>query len=278
MHLFRAFKDLNRFEKIWLITFAVIIVATTVIFSISGTNWKDPWSILLNWVISPLSALTGVICVVLCAKGNIFNYAFGIVNALAYGYVAWYSGYYGDCILNLFFFLPTQFFILVHWRKNLRSDKKDIVHMKRLTLGQALGIAAIGAVTLIGFGFLLHYVDFWMLNVMKRSASIYHQITRAFGIPLLGPMFDSSTEVLQIAAQILLIRRYAEQWPLWIATNVITIIMWGAVILIDPSSLAWALPTLVMWIAYLVNSVYGTVVWYRESRPARHVVTTSFQQ
>ena len=100
---------------------------------------------------------------------------------------------------------------------------------------------------------------------------MYGTIAKVFGIPLLGPMFDSSTEVLQIIAQILLIKRMAEQWPLWIATNVITIIMWVAVMIADPTSIPYALPTFIMWVAYLINSVYGTKVWYRDVRIAENV-------
>jgi nicotinamide mononucleotide transporter len=56
---------------------------------------------------------------------------------------------------------------------------------------------------------------------------------------------------------------FAEQWVCWMITNIITIIMWTVVIIADPSSVSWALPTLIMWTAYLVNSVYGWIVWKR---------------
>jgi nicotinamide mononucleotide transporter len=264
----RIFGEMSLFEKVWLVGFSVIIVAATIVFSITGTNWADWKSIGLNWIVSPLSALTGVICVVLVAKGNINNYSFGLINSVLYGLVAWVSGYYGDWILNWFYFVPTQFLILLFWKKNMRTDQPLIVKMKRFTSWQTVGVIAAGIAALVGFGYLLHGVDFWFLNYMKRSASIYANITTAFGIPILGPMMDSSTEVFQIIAQILLIRRMAEQWHFWMATNVITIIMWSAVIVTDPTSLPWALPTLIMWIAFMVNSVYGARVWYRNTRKA----------
>jgi nicotinamide mononucleotide transporter len=255
---------MRAFEKVWLVSFALIILATTVVFSISGTDWANIKSVLLNWGVSPIAALSGVFCVVLVARGHIANYSFGIVNALAYGLIAWVSGYYGDWILNWFFFFPTQIFILTSWRKNLRSRETRIVRMKKLTPLQILYVSLLGIAFLVGFALALHYVDFWFVNVMKRSASMYTTIETAFGIPLLGPLFDSSTEVFQVIAQILLIKRYAEQWPLWIATNVITIIMWVAIIVADPTSVPWAVPTLVMWIAFLINSVYGCYRWYKE--------------
>jgi nicotinamide mononucleotide transporter len=266
VHLRKFWNNLNKFEALWLSIFSAIIIIVTLYFGFTGTNYKSWESIILNWLISPLSALTGVICVVLCAKGDITNYAWGIVNAITYGYVAWKTGYYGDCILNWLFFLPSQFFIWYFWGRNLRTDKVNIVKMKRLTLSQIVNVTILSVILLIAFGYLLHYVDFWALNYLKRSASIYKQITQAFGLSLLGPMFDSSTEILQILAQVFLVKRFAEQWPMWIATNVITIIMWSAVLFVDPSQAPWVIPTLIMWVAYLINSVYGTVTWYKESR------------
>lgn len=255
-----------RFEQIWLLGFSLIILIMTVVFSLQGTIWTDPFSIILNWVIAPVSALSGVICVVLVARGSIHNYSFGLVNSFSYGLIAWLSGYYGDWILNWFFFVPTQFLILLFWRGKIRKDSKDIVRMKKLSLLQIIGLVIIGVVASIIFGIILLQVDFWFVNIMKRNESIYLILQLMFGLALIGPIFDAASEVLQISAQILCIKRYAEQWPLWMATNVLSIIMWISVIVIEPSSLPWAVPTLVMWIAYLVNSFYGTRVWFRDAK------------
>ena len=268
--MFKYFKNnFTKFEKYWFVIFSLTILAVTFYFSATQTDWKDWKSICLNFVVSPLSTMTGIITVVLCAKGDINNYSFGIVNSVTYGLIAWVSGYYGDWLLNWFYFVPTQILILYEWRRNLRNKTSNIVVMRRLSIRQALLSLSFGIVALIGFGLLLYYVDHWFVNYMKRSASIYSSITKAFGIPLLGPMFDSSTEVLQIMAQILLIKRFAEQWALWIATNVITVIMWAAVILTDHSSFAWSVPTMLMWLAFLVNSIYGAYIWYGQSKTTK---------
>ena len=252
-------------ERAWVVLFLIALTASTLAFSITGTDWDKSESIILNWGISPISAITGVLCVVLCAKGHISNYLWGIVNAVTYGYVAWKSGYYGDWLLNWFFFVPTQFFILFYWRNNLRTKETGIVRMKKMTLLQIVSLIAVSLIALVGFGFFLQSVDNWFTKDMKRNVSIYKALDQAFHIPYLGPMFDSFTEVLQIVAQILLIKRYAEQWPLWFAVNVVSIIMWVSVIWVDHTSIPWALPTLIMWIAFFINSIYGHVIWYKEA-------------
>jgi nicotinamide mononucleotide transporter len=256
-------RNWTRFEKIWLVTFGLLILAATVTFSLSGTNYNSTKSILLNWVVSPLSAITGIVCVVLVAKGSIRNYAWGVVNCITYGYLAYESGYYGDMILNLFYFLPFQFIGFIWWKKRLKEDSKTQVRMQKLTVKQMLVIAAAGVTATIGFGLLLFNVDHWFSNVMKRNVSIYAYLDQIFHIPYLGAIFDASTEILQITAQVLMALAYAEQWIMWILTNIITIIMWGTVIAADKTTVPWALPTLIMWMAYLVNSFYGYVNWLR---------------
>jgi nicotinamide mononucleotide transporter len=262
------FKGLTKFEKIWFGVFAAAILGSTIALNLSTPGKGGIGMALLNWVVAPLSALTGIITVVLCAKGNIYNFAFGIVNAAAYGWVAWVSGYYGDWLLNWFYFLPTQVLIYFSWRHRLRPDKPDIVRMRRLRGREIFAVSLIGFAALVGFGLFLLKVDHWFTEYMKRSAGIYSNITALYGWALLGPLCDSATEVFQIIAQILCIRRQAEQWIFWIATNVLTVLMWVAVVVTDKSSLSWAVPTLVMWAAFLVNSFWGLRIWMRNSKGA----------
>ncbi len=256
----------SKFERIWLIVFLVLILATTIIFSIDGTDYSSAHSILLNWVITPLSSITGIICVVLVARGSIWNYPWGIVNCVAYGYLAYKSGYYGDMILNVFYFLPFQFVGYIWWKKHLRNNSQDIVAMRKLSLKQAILITIGGIVATILFGISLFKLDNWFVTAMKRNISIYTYLDNTFNLPYLGAIFDASTEVLQISAQILMILAFAEQWLLWILTNIITIIMWGTVIAADKTSIPWALPTLIMWVGYLINSTYGYINWLRGAK------------
>lgn len=257
------FKTWSNFEKIWLGIFAVAILAVTIVFSLTGTNYNDWHSILLNWVISPLSAITGIVCVVLVARGSIYNYYWGFINAASYGYLAYSVGYYGDMILNLFFFLPFQIIGFIWWRDRLKPDSKQFVIMKKLKLSQIITITLGGLIATILIGVVLFSVDNWFVNAMKRNVSIYQYIDHVFHIPYLGAIFDASTEVLQIVAQLLMTVAYAEQWIAWILTNIITIIMWVTVIIADRTSIPYALPTVIMWIAYLINSCYGYINWMR---------------
>lgn len=102
---------LNRAERAWLVGFSLMVLAATCYFSATGTDWNSSYSIVLNWLISPISAISGVFCVVLVAKGLISNWVWGLLSCAYYGLVAWTSGYYGDWLLNWFYFVPSQFFV-----------------------------------------------------------------------------------------------------------------------------------------------------------------------
>lgn len=255
---------LTLFERTWLIVFLVVITGATVWFSVTGTTWSDWKSFGLNWIVSPLSAITGVLCVVLSAKGKLSNWLWGLVNSVTYGMVAWVSGYYGDWIINWFFFIPTQIMVFFVWRTNL-DNRTTIVRMKSLRWHSFWLVATAIAATVL-FALFLQQVDNFFTESMKRSSAFYGNITAVTGIGFLGPLMDSSTVIMQVFAQILMILMYAEQWPFWIATNVVTIAIWGTVVATDPTSYSYSIPTLLMWIAFLVNSTYGAFNWYSRSK------------
>ena len=253
--------NFTTFEKWWLGIFSAIILGTTFFFS-----WTAPvpnfWMWLLNWVISPVSAIAGVLCVVLCAKGHINNIWWGVANSALYAIVAFVGGYLGDAAINLFFFLPTQIFIWMYWKNNLTDG---VVKMKKLNAGNTIALIIFSVIAVILFALFLNGVDNFFTQIMKRSSTFYANVYTATGFKLSGPLIDSSTVILQVVAEVMLILMFAEQWFLWIAVNVITIFIWSVVIMTDPTSVAYAAPTLAMWIAFLVNSIYGAWNWYKNS-------------
>lgn len=109
-------KEWTIFEKILVSIIIALVMGSTFYFSYT-TPYKNWFELLINWIISPVAAITGIVCVILVAKEDITNYYWGFINALTYGAIAWYSGYYGDWILNWFFFLPFQGIGWIVWKK-----------------------------------------------------------------------------------------------------------------------------------------------------------------
>jgi nicotinamide mononucleotide transporter len=215
-------KSWTRFEMAWLFTFTMINVY--LFFA-----WSDS-------LIGLISSISGMLCVVLVAKGKISNYYFGIIQTLTYAYIAYGYGLYGEAMLNALFYFPIQFIGIYLWRKNktVHGVKGEDVKVRSLSkMGWLYTILTIFILT-IGYGFFLKYLG--GNNVWT----------------------DSATNVLSIAAQIMMLKRLTEQWLLWIAVNVLSIFLWLSVLLSQGGN---DFSMLVMWSAFLVNSIYGYLNW-----------------
>ena len=219
----------------WFLIVGVIL--TNIIYSVL-TGTLD--------VIGSLAGITGVLCVVLVAKGSIWNYAFGLVNVSLYAWISYKAALYGDAGLNALYYLPMQFIGWWQWRKRGAAMSQaevvgDGVQVKarRLDVLQRiyLALGCFAAVTLVGF------------------------VLKYLGDP--QPFKDSATTVLSIVAQALMALAFMEQWALWIITNVISVVMWGVCVVRGE---AHAGVMVIMWVFYLLNSINGLRVWLKLSK------------
>ncbi|PLT28916.1 nicotinamide riboside transporter PnuC [Peribacillus deserti] len=220
------FKDWTLFEKVWL---AVFTAVNLYLFF----TWDDT-------MLGLISSISGMLCVVLVAKGKISNYYFGIIQTAAYAYISYTYQLYGEAMLNGLFYLPIQFIGIYLWRKNQTSEsvKGEDVAVKRMN--------AKAWITFI---------------VLTLAASFIYAIllTKIGGKQV---HVDSFAVVLSIGAQILMLKCYAEQWVVWIAVNMLSIVLWGTALKTGGNDYT----VLVMWTAFLFNSVYGYMNWLKMAR------------
>lgn len=81
-------------------------------------------------------------------------------------------------------------------------------------------------------------------------------------LSLLGdklPYIDAFTTVASIHGAYLMVTRRAEQWTIFIIINIVSIYMW----LMRYMDTGANLGTLVMWIIWTINSIYGWFKWNR---------------
>ncbi|WP_058302004.1 nicotinamide riboside transporter PnuC [Gorillibacterium timonense] len=218
-----AFRGWSLYELLWLGLFSGVAVTLTVIM-------KDT-------VFGFTVFLTGVLCVVLAAKGNLWTYIFGMYNTFGYAYLAYTNGLFGELMLNLLFFVPMNVVGFVMWKKHLHEDKLEMRQMKRTGLFAVAVICLLGSLAL-GFG----------LSFIPSQNS---------------PYIDAITTVLSIVATILMVRRYKEQWLVYIVLNMFTVLLWVIrTIHGSPDGLLM----IVMWSAYLINAIYGYWTWNRGAK------------
>ena len=213
------------------------VIASNIIYSLLSGNVD---------IVGSIAAIAGVLCVVLVAKGNIWNYLFGIINVSMYAYISYKASLYGDAALNALYYVPMQFIGWWQWRKRGAAVSEAEaggagvqVKARRFTWHQRLILALGCAAGVIAVGYVLKH----------------------FGDP--QPFKDSATTVLSIVAQALMALAFMEQWALWIITNVISVVMWCICVVRGE---AHAAVMVIMWVFYLLNSLNGFRVWLKLSR------------
>lgn len=213
------------------------VIASNIIYSLLSGNVD---------IVGSIAGIAGVLCVVLVAKGNIWNYLFGIVNVSMYAYISYKASLYGDAALNALYYVPMQFIGWWQWRKRGAAVSEAEaggagvqVKARRFTWHQRLILALGCAAGVIAVGYVLKH----------------------FGDP--QPFKDSATTVLSIVAQALMALAFMEQWALWIITNVISVVMWCICVVRGE---AHAAVMVIMWVFYLLNSLNGFRVWLKLSR------------
>ena len=208
------------FELFWLASFLA---------AQGWAYWQQPDS----WL-AMISGISGIICVVLVSKGKMVNYLFGLIFAYTYFYVAWKANFLGEMNTVLYVYLPSQFIGYFVWKEHLQKDGTgEAVRAKKLS---AKG---------------------WIVLVVSLVVStlLFVQALNAAGGSSTG--LDGMTTMITVAAQLLMILRYREQWILWIGLNILSIVLWAE----NPSMY-------LMYGAYLLNSVYGFYNWTKLERGA----------
>jgi nicotinamide mononucleotide transporter len=226
MHKFKKLNTLKPFD--WLLILGVI--SANIIYSVLENDFD---------VVGSLAGITGVVCVVLVAKGNILNYFFGLVNVALYAYVSFKAQLYGDAALNALYYLPMQFIGWYSWINRRESVDSVTVEARRMSLMQRvwLGLFTVSTVSLTA----------WVLYLFRDPQ----------------PVKDAATTVLSVIAMFLMVRRFMEQWVLWVVTNIISVVMWVVAL---ANGEAHSALMIIMWVFYLANSLNGWVTWAKLSR------------
>ena len=219
----------KQFENWTKFDYIWLAIANLTILSLS-LYWGDG-------IIPIISALTGVTCVIFVSKQMMLNYYVGAINVGLYAMLAFQSKLYGDFMLNAFYYFPMQFVGIYMWTKaknksNGKVESKALSNKQRILLG-------VGSIVAI-------YLYSLVLKILGGNI----------------PLIDATSTVLSVIAMILMVKQYLEQWVLWILINCTSTIMW--LITLKQGNGDYA--TLLMWIVFLINSVYGLYNWTKSNK------------
>ncbi len=211
----------KKWEVIWLIICCTIIAGLSI-------YWKDS-------LMGIISATAGVACVVCTGKGKLSAYLFGTVNSLLYAIISYKAHFYGEVMLNAFYYFPMQFYGFYVWSKNMNTETNEVNKKEMSIKGRII-----------------------MITTVTIAVVVYGYILKKMGGQL--PYVDALSTVVSVVGMIISIKMYMEQWILWLVVDAVTVVMWVVAFKNGSDSIA----TLLMWIVYLVNAVVMYVKWRKE--------------
>ncbi|TDM07689.1 nicotinamide riboside transporter PnuC [Macrococcus lamae] len=234
MFLIKDFKGFTTYEKV---LFAAILVAQIAIF-------------LYFWVtdgqadvINIIAGISGVVCVIMSAKGRLSTFLYGLIQAVSYGYISYHNQLFGEVGLQVVFGV-FQFIGLYAWIKNMHTDHitddpaVQEVDSRGLNMMNWVWTILATVIVYVGVGF---YLD----NFTSAKQ----------------PFVDALAVGLSLVGQTLMTLRFKEQWLFWIVINIVSIFLWSRLMFINNEIDAAGISMVAMWIAFLINSVYGYYYW-----------------
>lgn len=180
--------------------------------------------------IGMVCGISGVICVVLTAKGKISSYIFNFIQMITYMFICWEARLFLEFGEQIFYFVACIFGVFL-WKKNMKKndDGTEQVIAKKFKPWH------------------------WIVTIITTVATTV--LLGTFGNVILGSTLqylDAFTVALAVIAQLLMIWRYREQWAIWIVINISSLVMF--VMLQQWSMVA-------MYIAWTINAFYGWYNW-----------------
>jgi nicotinamide mononucleotide transporter len=181
----------------------------------------------VNWL-EALATILGLINIGLIVRRSVWNYPFGLAMVAIY---AWLFAQpdvrlYSDAGLQVFFFI-VQLYGWWNWARS-EADKGEVEVLLLGPAGRIAWMAGIAVATLI-WGALMH---------RYTSAAL--------------PWWDAFIAMTSVAAQLLLARRFLENWILWIAVDAVAIGVYAA---------KGLMLTAFLYAVFLIVSAFGLISW-----------------
>lgn len=242
----KSIKTLNWFEALLMALIIALAIASFIIKGVFG----------INNFIAAISAILGVFCVVLGAKGSLANWIFGIVECFLYTYISISGHIYGDALQRILYTLPMQFIGWHMWSKRKINEESTQIVTRYMTWKTRFFYSSITAILILALGAFLkfagpHLTDFFTYMHFKVQAN-YSSEWQLW--------LDATTTILAIVTVFISVKAYVEQWYLWLFINIFSILIWLA----SPTDFSFMV--VAKYSVYLINSFYGIYMWNKLSK------------
>ena len=250
--MLKSVKSLKWYE--WLmIAVMVVVAAYSVVTSFMGYNpmtgksdSNPPWLAIINFV----SALAGIMCIFLCAKASISNFAFAIVNTVVYIVYLVYWKVWATATLEIVVYFPMNIISWIIWARHRDDGENDhLTKSRKMNWWQNL-------LTFVGIASLTVASHFLLESLTGNS---WANIGEAWQLRDVFTWLDAATFAIGIVAVFLEAFRFREQYVWWLIVDVVAVAMYIVKTPFDPVYLTKKA-------IYLIMAVVGLVNWVRLQR------------
>ena len=190
---------------------------------------------ILVYIVAPdswygiVAGIAGCISVVLTAKGRWMMYPIGFIQNFTYTVLAFQNKFYGE-VFEQIFYIVTMIWGMVAWARNMHTneDGTQDVNTRKFSVKDWI-------FTVVGV-----LIGTWLFGKVLVAMGANQAYT------------DAATNVMALFAQILMVKRYREQWMLWLLIDLFCIKMWWV-------AGNWSM--VAMYIAWTANCIYGWINW-----------------
>ncbi|NOE83798.1 nicotinamide riboside transporter PnuC [Vibrio cholerae] len=179
----------------------------------------------MSWI-EAVGTLFGLLCIWFASQEKTINYLFGLINVTLFAVIFYQIQLYGILLLQLFFFCANIYGWYAWTRPNAQGDTLVVRWMSRQKLLLAVCISVISIILMTIY---IDPVFFSLANITVDVLNLFGaQLDRPVLSPDAFPFWDATMTVLSVVAQILMTRKYVENWILWVVINIISVGIYAA--------------------------------------------------
>ena len=187
----------------------------------------------LSWI-ELIGTIFGLTTVYLAYRENILTWPIGLINVAAFFFLFYQVNLYSDMILQVYFFIMS-IYGWYYWRTKPNNQAiTSLSHnwQKKYAIILVFGSAVLGI-------------------LMSKVHLIFPAI---FEVPAAYPFADAFTTIASILATILLSRKVLENWYLWIAVDLVSILLY---------TLKGIHLVAIEYTVFLIICIFGLIKWRR---------------
>ena len=183
-----------------------------------------------------IAVVLGMMNIIFIIRRSIWNYPFGIAMVSCYAWIFYGAKLYSDALLQLFFFV-VQIYGWWVWSR-AASDAEDH-KIPVLQLNKVNQLAVLGGCLILTLG--------WGTMMARMTDAHY-------------PYWDGAIAMISVVAQLLLARRYVENWVLWIIVDILAVgLYWTKALHL----------TAILYGLFLLLAIVGLIQWWKIHRAQR---------